>query len=219
MVSRGCFVVLEGLDKSGKTTQVGRLKEILSREDPDKYVFINFPDRTTAIGKQINDYLSNQSEISDLDVKAWELHVLFSENRREFESKIIQTLKQGKTIVCDRYAHSGVAYSSAKGLDIERCLSSDRGLPSPDLVVYLDIAPEVAQTRGNYGEERYEKLEFQQKVADAFLVMMQKQVQTQSPEWYILNATRNPLDLTRDIVSKIKEIEQKVSGTEIQHLW
>ncbi len=219
MVSRGCFVVLEGLDKSGKTTQVGRLKEILSREDPDKYVFINFPDRTTAIGKKINDYLSNQSEISDLDAKAWELHVLFSENRREFESKIIQTLKQGKTIVCDRYAHSGVAYSSAKGLNFERCMFTDRGLPSPDLVVYLDIAPEVAQTRGNYGEERYEKLEFQQKVADAFLVMMQKQVQTQSPEWYILNATRNPLDLTRDIVSKIKEVEQKVSGTEIHRLW
>lgn len=49
--------------------------------------------------------------------------------------------------VCDRYAYSGVAYSSAKGLDTQWCKSGDVGLPQPDLVVYLDMSPEQAAAR------------------------------------------------------------------------
>lgn len=46
--------------------------------------------------------------------------------------------------VCDRYAYSGVAFTSAKGLDIEWCKNPDRGLPAPDCIIYLDLAVEEA---------------------------------------------------------------------------
>ena len=45
------------------------------------------------------------------------------------------------------------------------CKNPDRGLPNPDVVFYLDISTKDAQTRGSYGEERYEKVEFQERVA------------------------------------------------------
>ena len=49
------------------------------------------------------------------------------------------------TIICDRYAFSGVAFSAAKpGLDFDWCRECDRGLPGPDAVIYLDLSVEDA---------------------------------------------------------------------------
>ena len=41
--------------------------------------------------------------------------------------------------VCDRYAYSGVAFTSAKGLELEWCKTCDKGLPAPDCIIYLDM--------------------------------------------------------------------------------
>lgn len=48
------------------------------------------------------------------------------------------------------------------------CKNPDRGLPNPDVVFYLDISINDAQQRGSFGKERYEKVEFQEKVADIY---------------------------------------------------
>ncbi|KAK3023585.1 hypothetical protein RJ639_044045 [Escallonia herrerae] len=77
-------------------------------------------------------------------------------------------LRRGTTLIVDRYSYSGVAFSSAKGLDIEWCKAPEMGLLAPDLVLYLDIPPEKAAERGGYGGERYEQLEFQRKVAKCY---------------------------------------------------
>lgn len=78
-------------------------------------------------------------------------------------------LKAGTTLIVDRYAYSGVAFSSAKGLDLEWCKNPDRGLLQPDLVLFLDLPIEEAQKRGGFGDERYETLELQTKVRSKFL--------------------------------------------------
>ncbi len=44
---------------------------------------------------------------------------------------------KGTNIILDRYAYSGVAFTSAKGLDLEWCKNSDKGLPKPDIVFFL----------------------------------------------------------------------------------
>lgn len=56
-----------------------------------------------------------------------------------------------------------------KGLDFEWCKHCDVGLLKPDLVLFLDLDPQVAQQRGDYGQERYENLAFQTKARDNFL--------------------------------------------------
>lgn len=58
-------------------------------------------------------------------------------NIKIIRNTIIETLNKGINIVCDRYAYSGVAFSSAKGLPIQWCKQCDSGLPKPDLVIYL----------------------------------------------------------------------------------
>lgn len=77
-------------------------------------------------------------------------------------------LSEGVTIVLDRYAYSGVAYSAAKGLSLDWCKSPDHGLPEPDVVLFVDLPAEVAAVRAGYGEERYEKVDFQIKVRKLF---------------------------------------------------
>lgn len=109
----------------------------------------NFPDRSTSIGSLINAYLTNAQELSDQVI-----HLLFSSNRWERVKGIRNDLLAGTTIICDRYAYSGVAYSVAKGLDFDWCCAPDRGLPRPDAVFYLRSKPEELQARGGYGEER-----------------------------------------------------------------
>ncbi len=59
-------------------------------------------------------------------------------NRWESKDFIINSLKEGINIICDRYAYSGVAYSAAKGLSFEWCLNADRGMIKPDIVIYID---------------------------------------------------------------------------------
>ena len=51
-------------------------------------------------------------------------------------------LADGTTLICDRYAYSGVAFSSSKGMDIDWCINCDRGLVAPDAVIYLDMPVE-----------------------------------------------------------------------------
>ena len=70
--------------------------------------------------------------------------------------------------MCDRYSFSGVVYSAAKGLDLHWCKTSETGLPCPDLVLYFKVDPEKVRLRANYGEERYEKVEFQARIAEKY---------------------------------------------------
>ena len=77
-------------------------------------------------------------------------HLLFSANRWEYATQIRETLASGVTVIMDRYAFSGVAYSVAQGLDMDWCTQADIGLPKPDCVIYLhtrnsrlDFGPDV----------------------------------------------------------------------------
>lgn len=60
------------------------------------------------------------------------------------------------------------------------CKNPDRGLPSPDVVFYLDISTEDAMTRASFGGERYEKAEFQKRVAEVYK-------QLKSDDWKVNN--------------------------------
>ena len=77
-------------------------------------------------------------------------------------------IESGTHVIIDRYAFSGVAFTAAKGLDFEWCKNPDRGLPKPDVVIQLNVDEECAKGRGGFGEERYEKIEFQRRVRSLY---------------------------------------------------
>ncbi|XP_028070878.1 thymidylate kinase-like isoform X1 [Camellia sinensis] len=143
--SRGALIVLEGLDRSGKTLQSRKMISYLEGLSYSVESW-RFPDRNTGVGQMISSYLANKSELDDHAI-----HLLFSANRWEKRSLMENKLRSGTTLIVDRYSFSGVAFSSAKGLDIEWC--------------------KKAAERGGYGGERYEQLEFQRKVARSYQIL------------------------------------------------
>ena len=106
-----------------------------------------YPNRESELGKLIGQYLTKK----DFKVNNETIHLLFSANRWEEKEIIHETLNKGINIVCDRYAYSGVAYSNAKGLDFEWAKSSDKGLPKPDIVFYIDMPVEECRKRTGFG--------------------------------------------------------------------
>lgn len=150
----------------------------------------------------IDSYLRSQSDLDDQAI-----HLLFSANRWElawvivishFISNLIRTLNRtriyallnaGVSVVADRYAFSGIAFSASKGLSFEWCRSPDIGLPAPDLTIFLDVDPEVARARGGYGGERYEKEEMQRQVRGWFKHIEAEMADTTADgKWVTLNA-------------------------------
>ncbi|KDQ50164.1 hypothetical protein JAAARDRAFT_142390 [Jaapia argillacea MUCL 33604] len=209
---RGMFIVIEGLDRSGKSTQAARLVEHLQKDGIDAKL-IKFPDRTTSIGKTIDSYLRSQS---DLDDRA--IHLLFSANRWELASSIHQWLASGITLICDRYAFSGIAFSAAKGLPYAWCRSPDIALPAPDLTLFLDITPEKAKERGGYGEERYEKEEMQRKVRDVFGRIGSEMSASRESSWVVVDAGETMDEVEQVIWSHIEPVAKTVLG-DVGKLW
>jgi dTMP kinase len=106
------------------------------------------------VGMLINDYLTSSIQTDDRAI-----HLLFSANRWEAAPKLATTLAQGTNIICDRYAYSGVAFTSAKtnndrstvsggDLTLNWCIGPDIGLPAPDAVIFLDLDQNEAEKRG-----------------------------------------------------------------------
>ncbi|KAG7456599.1 hypothetical protein MATL_G00237560 [Megalops atlanticus] len=130
--TRGALIVLEGVDRAGKTTQCMKLVQALQQSGRPAEM-IRFPDRTTKIGQLISSYLEKKQNLEDHTV-----HLLFSANRWELEPLIREKLQQGISLVVDRYAFSGVAFTSAKpGFSLQWCMNPDIGLPKPDLRTVL----------------------------------------------------------------------------------
>lgn len=123
------------------------VKALVARDRQAKY--INFPDRTTECGSLINSYLTNKTDLNDETI-----HLLFTINRWEAMKKMEKLLCDGVTLIVDRYSYSGVAFSAAKGLDLEWCKAPERGLLKPDLVLLLTMTAAAISKRGGFGEER-----------------------------------------------------------------
>jgi len=87
---RGAFILFEGIDRCGKTTQSKLLAETLKREG-NKVETMRFPDRTTTIGKMIDAYLKMGIDLHDRAI-----HLLFSANRWELAYVMI-----GKCVCCN----------------------------------------------------------------------------------------------------------------------
>ncbi|XP_048055617.1 thymidylate kinase isoform X1 [Megalobrama amblycephala] len=215
---RGALIVLEGVDRAGKTTQCQKLVQALQQSGRAAEI-MRFPDRTTKIGQLISSYLEKKSNLEDHTV-----HLLFSANRWEmvqslfsyFRPLMKQKLEQGINLVVDRYAFSGVAFTSAKpGFSLEWCMNPDVGLPKPDMVMFLQLNPNMAANRGEYGIERYETSAFQRTVHQRFEELMQDS----SVNWKVIDAARTIEEVHKDIKHLSEEIIRLVENQPVGKLW
>ena len=107
-------------------------------------------------------------------------------------------------------------------MNIEWCKSCDKGLPAPDVIIFLDINVDTASLRGQYGEERYEKIDFQRLVRDEFLRLKTEDESSSSGSgvlWYVIDATKSIDIIQREIQVIADETIARVKHTPINTLW
>jgi dTMP kinase len=180
MQNRGKFITFEGIDGSGKTTQMRLLAERLRGES--RNVFETVEPGGTAVGRQIRRILLDSAN-QDLRPMA-ELLLYFASRAQNVEQCILPALQAGKIVLCDRFTDSTVAYQGyARGLGAETVMALDRiacqGL-TPDLTLLIDVDVEMGLARmrarnvsGQLNETRLddESQEFHSKVRDAYLTI------------------------------------------------
>lgn len=155
----GKFIVIEGLDGSGQSTEVSLLRDFFIGKG-DQAILTKEPTMDSEAGKKIREALDKKVKFDPA-----ELQKLFAEDRKEhLEKLIIPALKEGKIVISDRYFFSSFAYGKSDGLDLEWLIKLNDDFLLPDLTVILKVRPEVCISRiEGRGEpktlfERQEKL-------------------------------------------------------------
>ncbi|XP_027961006.1 thymidylate kinase [Eumetopias jubatus] len=207
---RGALIVLEGVDRAGKSTQSRKLVAALCAAG-HRAELLRFPERSTEIGKLLSSYLEKKSEVEDHSV-----HLLFSANRWEQVPLIKKKLSQGVTLVVDRYAFSGVAFTSAKeNFSLDWCKQPDVGLPKPDLVVFLQLRLAEAAVRGEFGRERYESGDFQERALRRFHQLMADE----TLNWKMVDASKSIEDVHKEIHALCVYTIQAAAQRPLGELW
>lgn len=208
---KGLFIALEGIDASGKSTQVELLRKEL--EDGGKEVVIKNPFEGE-LGIFIRKILSGE-----LNVPTVALQYLISANRHVQQEEIIRHLEEGKTVIIDRYIWSAVVYgifdkgaddvdSTMNWLLVEQSiLSMYHRFLMPDFTFYLDISTETSVRRLDEMNKKKEIYEDEIKIAK--IEEIYKKVISEFPkEFVIVNGQRPPEEITRDILTTIKNSDK-----------
>jgi dTMP kinase len=180
MQGRGRFITFEGIDGSGKSTQMRLLAARL--RDRGLEAIETVEPGGTVIGNQIRRILLDSAN-HDLRPTA-ELLLYFASRAQNVEECISPALAAGKIVLCDRFTDSTVAYQGyARGLGVETVRTLDRiacqGL-EPDLTLLIDVDLDagLARMRARNASERAsetrmdeQSLEFHRKVRDAYMTI------------------------------------------------
>ena len=186
----GLLVAIEGIDGSGKSTVIAKLREIMS-------IYATKEPSDGPIGRLIKEW-ALRGGTSDPYIDA----LLFAADRLDhYQREIAPALKRGLVVVTERYVESSIAYQGAAGVDIGFLEAINSRVPPPDLTILLDLDPEDAVRRINARSalaEKYERLEFLKAVRAIYLKRAAER------GYLVLDARERPEALAERIAEAIR---------------
>jgi len=200
----GLFVAFEGVEGSGKGTQIRLAKEWLESQGIE--VLITREPGGTPVGEQLRMMLLGH-DTGHIEPKTEAL--LFAASRAQHVATVIRPgLAEGKVVICDRYIDSSLAYQGgARGLGEQDVLTlnvwATQGL-FPDLVLLLHLEPEAGLLRSLEEPDRIELEgeDFHAKVADAYL-----RIAEEHPERFVVvDADQTPEDVHLQVVEALGRV-------------
>jgi dTMP kinase len=213
-------ISFEGIDGSGKGTQINKLKEYLESKGKKVKIF-SFPNYESKIGKIISSYLRGELKISSSFYPEI-LSLLYSMDRLLLKEEICSLISKGYIILIDRYTHSNIfQMSKIEGQKekieflswFEDLEFKVMNLPSPDFVFLLHVDQEVSSSRikkrkkRDYQQEKEdineENIELLKNVSKLYL-----EIQTYKDNWFLINQEKNGEELDSDSVFSL--IKQKI---------
>ena len=163
MIRKGCFVCIEGLDGSGKSTQTRLLAERLQKT---RRVLLTIEPSRGRIGTFIRQsYLYGENRLSSV-VEA----LLFAADRVDHvQNEIAPALETGDVVISDRYVYSSLAYQGAAGLSLEWIEKVNSHALRPDIALFLDVDLGTVMKRLKPRKSVMENLETQERVRGYYL--------------------------------------------------
>jgi len=194
----GLFVTLEGIDRSGKTTQTRLLAEALG----ERALVVRDPGGTP-VGERVRELLKD----SGVPIGPAAEALLFAAARAELVEQVIRPgLEHGKLVVSDRFVGSSLAYQGiARGLGFEDIALVNRfatGGLEPDLTLLLELSPQAAAGRAGVETDRFEQEgpALQQSVRGAYETLA-----TADPErWLRIDANRSAEEVHADVLAAVE---------------
>ncbi len=133
----GKFIVVEGLDGSGKNAQIDLIIEYLEKKGK-KVITTKEPTIDSEAGRKVKQALRKEIYVEPL-----ELQKLYVQDRKEhLENKVIPALEEGIFVVSSRYAFSTFAYGYSDGLDVDLLVKMNDNFLLPDLTLIVDVSPD-----------------------------------------------------------------------------
>jgi len=168
MGRKGFFIVIEGLDGSGKTTQATILAKKLCR---NHNIMLTAEPSRGKIGTFIRESYLYEEKRLPTEVEA----LLFAADRIDHIQKEVKpALDEGKLVICDRYVYSSLAYQGSTGLNLDWIKSINSLALQPDFAILIDVAPELVLKRLKRKKSVMETLETQRKVREVYLKFQEK---------------------------------------------
>lgn len=173
-MSKGIFIVFDGLDGSGKSEMVKLLESYISSSHKDCSVLTTREPTNGKYGREIRGILASDGNPKTNGSKLLELFI--KDREEHLEKEVIPFLNKagmGKNVViCDRYYYSTIAFQAAQGMDAKMLIELNKGFLMPDIAFIFDISPETALERiKTRKKEKFEKPEFMKKLRKKFLEM------------------------------------------------
>ena len=204
MRNNGYFISFEGVDGSGKSTQIHKLAEFLEARDFD--ILITREPGGSKGGEEIRNLLLQGN------VDRWSAEteiLLFTAARRDhLERIILPALEEGKIVICDRFTDSTRLYQGMRGLNLRNLVDTlnEKVIKfDPDLTIVIDINPEISLKRAKSRktvEERFEDfgVDLQMKMRKGFLELAKEF----SNRIEVVNGQQSIDELAKDIRSLVK---------------
>ena len=197
------FIVFEGLDGSGKSTQIKALNDKLKLNNYD-VISLREPG-STEIGDKVLEILESSQKLTPIME-----FLLFSISRSAIiNEKIMPNLNENKIVLCDRYFYSSIAYQgSGRNLDNDFIHKINNKIVDdvvPDIVFYFDLTwEEKIKRKGIDHSDRFEKEDklFHENVRKSYLQM----AETDSAMWIVIDATLKMDEISEIIYAKISDI-------------
>lgn len=168
MVKKGVFIVIEGLDGSGKTTQANTLVKKLS----ENYKVLSTAEPSQGkIGSFIRKGCLYEKTRLPTEAEA----LLFAADRIEhMQNEMAPALTDGKLVICDRYIYSSLAYQGSTGLSLDWIKTINARALQPDFSIFIDVSPEHVLERLQRKKSVMETLETQRKVREIYIKFVEK---------------------------------------------
>lgn len=164
-IRTGLLIAFEGIDGTGKTTQLPMLADWLRAQGED--VVVTREPTDSDYGRRIRELYVNRGTCTPEE----ELDLFIQDRKLHVKEVIRPALNAGRIVLTDRYYYSTAAYQGANGLDAKAILKRNRFAPQPDLVILLTMPPELSaeRIRSRGGQlNAFEQIEALQRVATIF---------------------------------------------------